>query len=132
MPTLLASLRSGGRGRWAALLCVLALAFNLLGAVAYADARRDFSDPDLFVCHAASSESPAQQPADAGQAAPAWKCPLCTVHSAGLAVPLAAAPELAAVPFARLGLRLPPPDDAAVLLPAVLLPGGARAPPLPV
>lgn len=133
--SLLASFRSGGRGTLAAFLCVLALAFNLLGSVAYAGAWRGAATEagigDLFICHAAPDPQ-ASPPAEPGKASPAWKCPLCTVHAAGLTAPLAEPSVLPAATPAATVLRPPAAADAPVPSPAAIRPGGTRGPPLPV
>jgi hypothetical protein len=74
-------MRSGGR-LFAALLCVLALAVNLLGAVAYAESVQNASAGglgfiDASICHS-GPEAPAGQTAE-----PRLKCPLCQVATAG-------------------------------------------------
>jgi hypothetical protein len=133
--SLLASYRSGGRGTLAAALCVLALVFNLLGAATYAEAWRGAATEagmgDLFICHAAP-ELQASQPAEPGKASPAWKCPLCMVHSAGLTAPLAEPTVLSAAKPAATMVWLPSTADTAVRSPTEIRPGGPRAPPLPV
>jgi hypothetical protein len=89
----------GGANLVAVLLCTLALAFNLLGSVAYAEAFRGAvaagAESGLYVCHstpeAATPEAATPDATGGGaggkQAQAAGKCPLCQVSAAGLSAP---------------------------------------------
>ncbi|CAA7626200.1 DUF2946 family protein [Magnetospirillum sp. SS-4] len=87
---------AGGWRLLASLLCVLALAVNLLGAVAYAESVRAAAAGglgfiDASICHS-GPEAPAGPAAE-----PRLKCPLCQVSSAGLHVSAKASPPVPVV-----------------------------------
>ncbi|MGE5503242.1 MAG: hypothetical protein ACM31L_02355 [Actinomycetota bacterium] len=118
------------RGRIAAVaLCILALAFNLAGGIAYAEAWRDAAAStavaaDNFVCHSTADNAPADP---AKPQLPA-KCPLCTVSAAAMSAPPmqppAVVPPLAqAAPAGSVAATRVVPACPALALPA------SRAPP---
>lgn len=117
--------RRGGSGKIAAVvLCILALAFNLLGSLAYAEAWRAAPAADISICHAAEDAAPA----DPANPQPPAKCPLCTVVAAAFAAPLQSPPILVAPAAAVLASPLATGDDVAPPLPGATRPG-PRAPP---
>ena len=83
-------LRSKSRG-FASALCILAMMFNLLSSVAYAETVRSASVLDGLVeasiCHSAP-EGSADDSRSAGKTAQhPSKCPLCQVSASGIAAP---------------------------------------------
>jgi len=106
------SFAAGGWRLLASLLCVLALAVNLLGAVAYAESVRTAAAGGLGFIDASICHSGPEAPADPA-AAPRLKCPLCQVSNTGLHVPVKASPPVPAV-LSAVPVILPVSADEAV------------------
>jgi hypothetical protein len=119
---------TGNGGRlFAALLCVLALAVNLLGAVAYAGSVQKASAGglgfiDASICHS-GPEVPAGQTAE-----PRLKCPLCQISSAGYQAPASMPATVAVVPSDVIVPALPQADNRLPSLPLTVRPE-PRGPP---